>query len=70
MNFILKSGTAFKSSRRAPRDPEIVSVDACPEARFVGTAWIDGAECAAFRCGRNYYFQSIHYCRAPATLAS
>lgn len=45
-------GYAFKSSRRWPREPEIIMAgrdEWRDSARFVGTARIDGAECNAWR---------------------
>jgi hypothetical protein len=56
----LQSGYAFQSSRRYPREPETVVVDAEQDgAAFVGYAPIDGTKHAAFKVpnANRYYFQ-------------
>lgn len=59
--FRLEDGYAYQSSRRHPREPEtvVLSDTEADSGRFVGFAWIDGTQMAAFKVQgqRRYFFQ-------------
>jgi hypothetical protein len=69
VRYKLQSGTAFRSSRRFPRAPEIADVDELDlhAASFRGFHTIDDFEHAAFkvRGAKRYYFQTLVYCAVP-----